>query len=415
MENLRIEATRIHPLAIEVCRVLNEHNYQAFIVGGCVRDLILGQKPKDWDITSDASPEKIVELFPKTIPTGLQHGTVTVCMGEGVENHFEVTTFRIEGEYSDGRRPDEVFFVKNVEKDLARRDLTINAIAYDPIAHQLIDPYEGIRDINLGTIRAVGNAAARFQEDGLRIMRVARFAARFNYTLQSETFQGMVYSLETLKKVSKERISDELSKTLMSNHPSLGLQLLKDCGALDIACPLLAERQLPLLPRQDKCSGPLEVRLAFLYNRLPVKQVQQELMDLKFSNKEIKRVAFLLELVEQFHIFQENEAVSSYKNFIAVIKNNAPDPYDQTLQQFIQLMEAMEIEAWRLLDKYRHEVVFARKEMQLNGDDLLAAGMKAGVRIKITLDNCYLEILAHPEHNNKEQLLELARSLWIPI
>ena len=146
MELAQLSSQLIHPLAIEVCRILDNNNYQAFIVGGCVRDLLLGVEPKDWDICTDASPQKVVELFPKTIPTGLQHGTVTVCMGEGIENHFEITTFRIEGEYADGRRPEEVFFVMSVEQDLARRDLTINAIAYDPLHHQMVDPYDGHND-----------------------------------------------------------------------------------------------------------------------------------------------------------------------------------------------------------------------------------------------------------------------------
>src|SRR5271166_474331 len=198
MQEVHLSPQLIHPLAVEVCQVLHQSGYQSFIVGGCVRDLILGQKPKDWDITTNASPHKILELFPKTIPTGLQHGTVTVCMGEGVENHFEVTTFRIEGEYSDGRRPDEVIFVMDVEKDLARRDLTINAIAYDPISNRLADPFNGLLAIQQQMIVAVGNPAVRFQEDGLRIMRVARFAARFGWSVEGHTFDGMKASLETL-------------------------------------------------------------------------------------------------------------------------------------------------------------------------------------------------------------------------
>jgi len=409
MEDLRISHNSIHPLAIEVCRILNEHNYQAFIVGGCVRDLILRQNPKDWDITTDASPEEVLRIFPKTIPTGLQHGTVTVCMGEGVENHFEVTTFRVEGKYSDGRRPDEVFFVPNVEQDLSRRDLTINAIAYDPLTAKLVDPFKGVEDLSLGLIRAVGHPVQRFQEDGLRIMRVARFAARFGYTVDTYTLSGMKESLDTLKRVSKERINDELTKILMSNHPSIGLQLLQESGALDIACPLLAGRQLPLLSKQNNCKGPLEVRLAFLYNKLPIQQVNEELINLKFSNKEMKRVLFLLNLVEKFYIFEGLDSPQSYKDFMAFLKNQSPDPWDQTLKQFIQLSEAMEIGAWSLLDKYRHEIVLTRKEMQINGDDLLASGVPAGPRIKKILEECYLEILLHPEHNTKYHLLEVAR------
>ena len=156
----------IHPLAIEVCRTLHSHNYQAFIVGGCVRDLFLGATPKDWDITTNANPEQVMKIFPKTIPTGLQHGTITVVMGEGVENHFEVTTFRVEGEYKDGRRPEEVFFVQNVTEDLSRRDLTINAIAYDPITSTLVDPFDGLGAIQHRMLEAVGDPAMRFQEDG---------------------------------------------------------------------------------------------------------------------------------------------------------------------------------------------------------------------------------------------------------
>lgn len=410
MEHQPISTRLIHPQAIEVCRILQEHEYQAFIVGGCVRDLLLGLPPKDWDITTDASPKKVMELFPKTIPTGLQHGTITVCMGEGVENHFEVTTFRIEGEYSDGRRPDEVFFVMDVKQDLARRDLTINAIAYDPISHIFVDPFNGVEDLSGdGLIKAVGNPLTRFQEDGLRIMRVARFAARFGYSVDGSTFQGMKKSLDTLKKVSKERISDELSKTLMAANPSFGLQILKESGALDVVCPLLFGRQLPLLPFQDRCEGPLEVRLAFLYNRLPYQQVQEELIGLKFSNKEIKRVIFLIQLVEKFLVFQEKNTALAYKSFMAVIKNHSPDPWEETLQQFLQLTEAQGIGARSLLDKYSQEVVLTRKEMQLNGNDLMEAGMPAGPRIKKALEECYLEILRHPEHNTKYHLLEHAR------
>jgi tRNA nucleotidyltransferase (CCA-adding enzyme) len=409
MEELHIPPYLIHPLAVEVCRILQEHEYQAFIVGGCVRDLILGQKPKDWDITTDASPKKVLELFPKTIPTGLQHGTVTVCMGEGVENHFEVTTFRIEGEYSDGRRPDEVIFVMDVEQDLARRDLTINAIAYDPISHRVSDPFGGIQDLKSGLIKAVGKPLLRFQEDGLRIMRVARFAARFGYAVDGPTFEGMKQSLDTLKKVSKERINDELTKTLMSSNPAYGLQLLQGCGALDIACPLLAGRQLPLLGHQDHCQGNLPVRLAFLYNKLPIEQVKEELINLKFANAEIKRVLFLLDLVERYYQFEGRDNALAYKGFMALLKNHSPDPWTHTMAQFLQLVEPMGIEAWPMLEKYRNEIVLARKEMQINGDDLLAAGMPAGPRIKKALDECYLEILREPTHNTKYHLLEVAR------
>lgn len=401
----------VHPLAIKLCQMLQDIGHQAYIVGGCVRDLYLGITPKDWDITTDASPEKVIELFDRTIPTGLQHGTVTVCMAEGEQNHFEVTTFRVEGIYLDGRRPETVKFVKDVKEDLARRDLTINAIAFDPICNILIDPFQGIEDLRNGIIRTVGSAQARFQEDGLRIMRAARFAARFGFNIDPTTFQGMKDSLETLKKVSKERISDELSKTLMTPHAHIGLVALCACGALDISCPVLTGRALPKL--MGPYQGSLETRLAFLYNRLPTKLVEEELIFLKFSNKEVKRVVFLLETLEKYFEFERNESVMTYRQFMARFKNEAPDHWENTLEQFILLSESLGLsEPARLLYiKYDKEIVHSRRAMKLNGDDLLKAGMTPGPRIKAILEVCYQEILEHPEHNDKEYLMTIVKGM----
>jgi tRNA nucleotidyltransferase (CCA-adding enzyme) len=406
MLKAQLSKQAINPQALEVCRILNKAGYQAYIVGGCVRDLLLGVKPKDWDITTDASPKKVMEIFSKTIPTGLQHGTVTVVMGPSVENHFEVTTFRIEGEYKDGRRPEEVFFVMDVNKDLARRDLTINAIAYDPIDDLIVDPYHGIMDLENGILQAVGNPSARFKEDGLRIMRVARFAARFGYTVSPSTLEAMSENLDTLKKVSKERISDELSKTLMGPHSQLGMQLLQDSGALQIVSSILTQNSIVGLAQ---CHGELETKLAFLYSDFVASAVEQELMALKFSNKEIKRVIFLLQLLERFNKFVNTDTANTYKSFMALIKNHAPDACDYTLNQFIELTEALQYESRALFAKYQNETVFSKKEMKINGDDLMGAGIKPGPQIKNLLELCYLEILKNPDHNEKEFLLSFVK------
>lgn len=287
----------IDPHAIQICQILHNNGYQAFIVGGCVRDLLLNVIPKDWDITSDALPEQVMDLFPDNILTGLQHGTITVKMHSECNQEtslYEITTFRTEGKYLDGRRPSSVSFVANIEEDLARRDLTINAMAHDPINQRLVDPFGGQNDLNLGILRAVGNAIERFQEDGLRIMRVARFASRFGYAVDNATIDGMKTSIETLKQVSRERIRDELSKTLMSDHSSVGLLLLQECGALNIVCPTFENRLMPLLQHQNLCQGELETRLAFLFNRLPVDIARKELAGLRFAKSEIKKTCFLL-------------------------------------------------------------------------------------------------------------------------
>jgi tRNA nucleotidyltransferase (CCA-adding enzyme) len=398
--------TDVHPLALEICSELQAHGHQAFVVGGCVRDLLLEVTPKDWDITTSASPVEVMDIFPRTIPTGLQHGTITVCMGEGEANHFEVTTFRVEGEYLDGRRPEEVRFVKRVEEDLARRDLTINAMAYDPIADRMVDPFAGAFDLRNGVIRAVGDPAARFQEDGLRIMRVARFAARFGYKVDEYTMQGMIASIDTLKKVSKERISDELCKTLLATSASYGMIVLRASGALNIACPLLTGRELPLLGVQGRCQGELETRLAFLYNKLPAKLVEEELLGLKLSTKEVKRVIFLLTTLEKFFPFKESSTLSSYRKFMARIKNEAPDPWEHTYQQFIELARALELPFEKFVF-YEEEIVLSRKELVVNGNDLMGIGITPGPQLKMLLDKCYLEILECPEHNTREYLIQL--------
>lgn len=411
MLNIEISQQHVNPQAFEVCRILSAEGYQAFIVGGCVRDLLLGVTPKDWDITTDATPNEIIRLFPKTIPTGLQHGTVTVVMGQGIENHFEVTTFRIEGAYSDGRRPEEVFFVLNVEQDLARRDLTINAIAYDPVANRLVDPYNGIEDLRAGMIRAVGSAEARFQEDGLRIMRAARFAARFGYAMDGETFAAMGKNIDTLRKVSKERIQDELTKTLMTSNPSYGIQLLQKSGALEVACPLLMSKApyQMFIPKLDRCTAELETRLAFLYGNCNViEEIKKELLSLKFSNNEVKRVYFYSQLLDRFQDLVSKRTASAYKSFMAVVKNHAPDPWEHTYEQFVTLLEAMQVGGRELLGKYAGETVFSKREMVINGDDLIIIGVKPGPQIKSILDACYLEILRNPENNNRGFLLDFA-------
>ena len=188
--------------AREIIRTLEDAGFSAYAVGGCVRDYLLGQIPKDIDITTSATPEMVKELFPKTFDTGIEHGTVTVLWyGTG----YEVTTFRTEGKYSDHRRPDHVEFSRSLEEDLSRRDFTINAMAYHP-SKGLIDLFHGKEDLEKGIIRCVGKASERFEEDALRMLRAIRFAARFGFRIEEETVQAAVQRASTISFVSRERI-----------------------------------------------------------------------------------------------------------------------------------------------------------------------------------------------------------------
>lgn len=396
----------VNPGALQICKTLNEHGHQAFIVGGCVRDLLLNEIPKDWDITTDAKPEQVIAIFPKTYPTGIDHGTVTVSLGEGIENNFEVTTFRVEGEYKDGRRPEEVSFVTNVEDDLSRRDLTINAIAYEPSSGRLIDPFGGMADIEKGIIRAVGNANDRFKEDGLRIMRAARFAARFNYHIEINTFRAMKDNLLTLSLVSKERVRDELCKTLMTKSPVTGLLAMLNSRILMLVTPKLFMHctKFSLLD-QKRCLGNLETRLAFLYKNVGREEFHSEMKNLKFSVKEIKQSLFLHDLINRFNDYYYGLKLE-YRQFMSIIKNSGDD-WSETLTQFIIMVNAIEYDL-NYFKVHESEIVFSRKEMNINGNELMKLGMKQGPEMKIVLDKCYAKIIENPEDNTLEILSKFA-------
>jgi tRNA nucleotidyltransferase (CCA-adding enzyme) len=237
-------AAAVPPNVRLVCETLARAGHQAVTVGGAVRDALLGRAPGDWDVATSAHPEQVMALFRHTVPTGLAHGTVTIVTGRGEASHVEVTTFRGEGAYTDARRPDHVTFGVPLVEDLARRDLRVNAIAYDPASDALIDPYDGQRDLAERQLRAVGptgdvyaDAVARFSEDGLRVMRAVRFAAALEFALDPDTERGIGPALPSLAKVSRERVSDELCKILATGAPSRALVIAERIGILSQVLP----------------------------------------------------------------------------------------------------------------------------------------------------------------------------------
>ena len=201
--------------AAMVIKELMDQGFEAYAVGGCVRDSILGRQPEDWDITTSARPEQVKQIFPRTVDTGIEHGTVTVLIDKET---FEVTTYRVDGEYEDHRHPREVTFTASLEEDLKRRDFTINAMAYNPETG-LVDIFHGIEDLEQGVIRCVGAPEARFDEDALRILRAIRFSAQLGFRIDEATQRAMSGKAADLKEVSAERIRVELVKLLISKHP----------------------------------------------------------------------------------------------------------------------------------------------------------------------------------------------------
>jgi tRNA nucleotidyltransferase (CCA-adding enzyme) len=226
--------------AENIIRTLEDHGHEAFVVGGCVRDCVLGLKPQDWDITTDAKPLEVKRLFTRTVDTGIKHGTVTVLLPDGA---YEVTTFRIDGKYSDGRHPDSVTFTPSLEEDLKRRDFTINAMAYSD-SRGLKDLFGGAEDLKAHVIRAVGDPEERFHEDALRMMRAVRFAARFGFEIEDDTLRAISELHELLSKVSYERIRDEFTKTLLTDNPDY-IKLMRETGLTHVFMPEWDQMVIP--------------------------------------------------------------------------------------------------------------------------------------------------------------------------
>jgi tRNA nucleotidyltransferase (CCA-adding enzyme) len=237
-EGAAVDLSRVPPGALEVCERLRSQGKRAWIVGGCVRDLLSGRTASDWDVATDARPDELMKIFPRAIPTGLEHGTVTVIR-DGA--HYEVTTLRGEGTYTDGRRPDWVEFVDDITRDLARRDFTVNAIAVAPDTGAVIDPFDGRGDLRRGLLKAVGDPVQRFSEDGLRVLRAARFVASLELALDPATEAAIRPTLDTFRKVAAERVRDEWVKAMKAARPSRAFDVMLRTGILAITCPELTE------------------------------------------------------------------------------------------------------------------------------------------------------------------------------
>ena len=254
--------------ASDIIKTLSSHGYEAFVVGGCVRDSILGKEPADWDITTSALPEQVKALFPRTIDTGLKHGTVTIMMDK---IGYEVTTYRIDGTYEDHRRPNDVTFTSSLREDLMRRDFTINAMAYNE-EKGLVDLFGGIQDLNDRIIRCVGNPTERFDEDALRMFRAVRFAGQLNFNIEKGTLAAIEAQHAFLKDVSAERIQIELLKLLISGHPEM-IRAAYETGLTSV-----------FLPEFDRMMGLLQIRFSALRCCFMISQNQRPALRMRMES-----------------------------------------------------------------------------------------------------------------------------------
>ena len=452
----------------DILKKMNEifvqHGYKAYLVGGAVRDMLMEKEPHDWDVTTDATPEQVMSIFRKVIPTGIAHGTVTVHF---MKNEIEVTTFRTESDYSDGRHPDKVEYTGNIEEDLSRRDFTINAIASYLGDGTITDPFHGRDDIKRKVIRTVGNPLERFSEDGLRPVRAVRFSAQLGFEIERETLKA-ISEPEILKKtsgISLERFRDELLKLMKAEKPSAGLKLMEESGILDIFIPEFKKcrgciqgdfrgyHQFDVLDHLFyACDGApaskQNVRLAALFHDIgkpDVKRViptpqgdqftfynheaksqqitKEILFRLKFSNAEIANICHLV--VNHMFNYTQDWTDAAVRRFLAKIhEENLEDLYDLRLADIYGMNNApvrgQDSRTIALLNELKDRIsketeknsVLSLKQLAVNGKDLMKNGISAGKDLGFVLNQLLETVLEDPSQNEKEQLIKIALNIY---
>lgn len=444
--------------------IFEKNGFKAYLVGGAVRDMFMNKEASDWDVATDATPEQVISAFKKVIPTGIAHGTVTVhFMGEEIE----VTTFRIEQGYSDGRHPDKVLYASDIEEDLSRRDFTMNAIAVSLKDGSIVDPFNGKADIKNKVIRSVGNPLERFNEDGLRPIRAIRFASQLGFEIETNTLQAISNEkvLQKTSTISIERFRDELVKLLKSPKPSVGLKLLESTNIMKLFLPELLEgrnciqndvRGYHVFDVLDhnfySCDGApvhkVNVRLAALFHDIgkPASKVvrvtdegeiynffshekysetiaRKLLTKLRFSNNEINNVCHLIEN-HMFH-YEESWSDAAVRRFIVRVKpENIEDLIDLRLADMygkynmpIQIKESnacdLLIQLQDRIKKIQEEnSAFTLKSLAVSGKDLMEIGIPSGRLIGKILDSLLETVLDDPKQNSKDVLLNIAKNLY---
>ena len=399
-----------------IIKTLNVHGHEAYAVGGCIRDSILGRAPEDWDITTSASPAEVKTIFSRTIDTGLQHGTVTILLGK---IGYEVTTYRVDGAYEDGRHPVEVTFTKSLEEDLKRRDFTINAMAYNG-EQGLVDIFGGKSDLERKVIQCVGIASERFTEDALRMLRAVRFSAQLGFMIEKETLKAITELAKNLQQVSAERIQVELVKLLISPYPER-FKIVYETGITKVMLPefdrFVSENSATLVEevlQSLNFSEPEKyLRLSILLAR--IENVKHILDRLKFDNQTKKVVTgiskyfdYPIELDEDGYGVRKVVKETGKELFALLIK--VKEAY------FMAQDNQKELEKLRGITRLYGDILVKNQcvslqELSLSGDDLIQMGVKPGVQIGKILNGLLEEVIFHPSNNKKEILKKLVNKI----
>ncbi len=432
-----------------VAEIFTRNNRSVYLVGGAVRDLLRGEKASDWDLATDATPQEVIKMFHRVIPTGIKHGTVTILFGN---LQLETTTFRTEATYSDGRHPDSVSFTGDIETDLSRRDFTVNAIALRLSDEAIVDPFGGVADIKARSLRCVGDPAERFAEDGLRPLRAARFVAQLEFDLDEPTKKAISAFLDSTARVAAERIGDEFRKTLRTKQPSRGFRIMESCGLLE-----------RLIPELSRCRGVEQKG----YHRFDVLDHSFLACDKAPKENEAVRFAALFHDIGKFNTalidtdgvisFHRHEEESSRLTEIIMRRLRYPNSLidhvchlvrqhmfhydtswtDAAIRRFIVRVGPAfldDLYALRRADSFaltareiaidplaeligRVDSLLAEnralslKDLAVNGKDLLELGLPSGPRMGIILNELFETVMDDPKMNNRDILLKLAKRI----
>lgn len=387
---------------VAIAQIFNKHSYSLYLVGGAIRDYILRKENSDYDLTSSATPSEVKAMFRRTIDTGIKHGTVTVIFnGE----HYEITTFRTEGDYSDSRHPDSVTFVRSLEEDLKRRDFTINALASDILTGDIIDLHGGMDDLEKGIIRAIGIPEDRFNEDALRMFRACRFAAKLDFIIEEKTLEAIKSLHSNIRKVSVERIKGEMDKLLLSPYPVRGLEYLIEAGLMEEIIP-----EMDFTPSLGKATLkakemglPLTSLYAILFSTLRAEDTEKVLTRLKASNKEKKEITLLSSNLT-LDVFDDSPV-----SIRRLIKKVGKDKISELLalrRAFGHTEEKDLIFESKILNELDSNPPLEIKDLAITGKDLEAI-VKPGPEMGRILNSLLEEVIKNPRLNNRENLLKL--------
>jgi len=433
----------------EIILTLNENGYEGYIVGGCVRDILMDRIPTDWDLTTSAKPEEVKRLFKRTYDTGIAHGTVTVILNN---KHFEITTYRIEGIYEDHRRPKEVTFTNDLEEDLSRRDFTMNAIAYHP-QEGFIDPTGGIEDIKKKSIRCVGDPHKRFEEDALRMLRGIRFSSQLNFTIEENTLEAIKTNAHLISYVSAERIKEELDKILLAkyihkfiilhdtgilkfilpevdrcfevaqNHPhhvdNVGIHTLKAVEAVDNILPLKWTMLFHDIGKPEhKTTDEKGISHFHGHVEKSVLLAEKIMKRLRFDKKSMNHILKLIKW-HDYRIKEDKQTVKELlyqigeEAFLDFLKVQLADARAQNPVYFEEKEEKIE-NLYTIYEeiKVKHEC-FTLRDLEVNGQDLIKTGIKEGKQIGEVLEYLLKIVIENPELNKKEILLSRAKEKYV--